>query len=30
MRNIGGEAGNAPEVTGASRKTVLGALHRAR
>ena len=30
MRNITGEAGNAPEVTGASRSTVLGALHRAR
>jgi anhydro-N-acetylmuramic acid kinase len=30
MRTINGEPGNAPEVTGASRKTVLGALHRAR
>ncbi len=30
MRSITGEPGNAPEVTGASRRTVLGALHRAR
>jgi anhydro-N-acetylmuramic acid kinase len=30
MRSIMGEAGNAPEVTGASRETVLGVLHRAR
>ena len=30
MRTISGEPGNAPEVTGASRRTVLGALHRAR
>jgi anhydro-N-acetylmuramic acid kinase len=30
MRTINGEPGNAPEVTGASRRTVLGALHRAR
>jgi anhydro-N-acetylmuramic acid kinase len=29
MRTLDGEPGNAPEVTGASRKTVLGALHRA-
>jgi anhydro-N-acetylmuramic acid kinase len=29
MRSIAGETGNAPEVTGASRKTVLGVLHRA-
>ncbi|MDH3758568.1 MAG: anhydro-N-acetylmuramic acid kinase [Gammaproteobacteria bacterium] len=28
MRTMNGEPGNAPEVTGASRKTVLGALHR--
>jgi anhydro-N-acetylmuramic acid kinase len=30
MRTTSGEPGNAPEVTGASRRTVLGALHRAR
>jgi anhydro-N-acetylmuramic acid kinase len=30
MRTLNGEPGNAPEVTGASRKTVLGAIHRGR
>jgi anhydro-N-acetylmuramic acid kinase len=29
MRALNGEPGNAPEVTGATRKTVLGAIHRA-
>ena len=29
MRTLNGEPGNAPEVTGAGRKTVLGAIHRA-
>ena len=28
-RTLSGEPGNAPEVTGASRRTVLGAIHRA-
>ncbi len=29
MRTLDGEPGNAPEVTGASHRTVLGAIHRA-
>ena len=30
MRSMNAEPGNSPEVTGASRAAVLGALHRAR
>ena len=30
MRTVNGEPGNAPGVTGASRETVLGAIHSSR